>query len=62
MQKMVSLEKARRTLGPLAKHLTDDQVRQIINSLHLLAKEQLMYNGSKVDENGSTTSLSSHTS
>ncbi len=51
MEKIVSMSKARRILGSLAKELSDDQVRQLINSLHLLAREQLSYNGSKEHEN-----------
>jgi hypothetical protein len=51
MEKIVSISRARRTLGVLAKNLTDNQVRQMINMLHLLAKEQLVYNGSNNEEN-----------
>lgn len=47
---IISVEKARRILGELSKKLDDNQVREIILSLHLLAREQLCYNGSK--ENG----------
>lgn len=43
----VSIAKARRILGSLANELSDDQVREIIHTLHLLAREQLCYNGSK---------------
>lgn len=46
---IISVEKARRILGGLSKNLDDNQVREIIYSLHLLAREQLCYNGSKVN-------------
>ena len=51
MEKIVSISKARRTLGTLAEELSDDQVRELVNSLRLLAREYLLYNGSKVNEN-----------
>lgn len=50
---VVSIQKARRILGVLAQSMNDDQVKDVIYSLHLLAKEQLVYNGSKYDTNGS---------
>jgi hypothetical protein len=43
----VSISRARRILGQKYAHLSDNQVREIINTLHLLAKEHLGYNGSK---------------
>lgn len=46
---VVSVQKARRILGTLAHSMSDDQVKDLIYSLHLLAKEQLVYNGSKYD-------------
>ena len=46
---VVSVQKARRILGSAAKSMNDDQVRELIHSLHLLAKEKLVYNGSKYD-------------
>lgn len=44
---VVSIQRARRILGSAAKSMNDDQVRELINFLHLLAKEQLVYTGSK---------------
>ena len=44
---VVSVQKARRILGSAAKSMNDDQVRELIHSLHVLAKEQLVYTGSK---------------
>lgn len=44
---IVSLAKARRILGASAKSMNDNQVRELIYTLHLLAKEQLVYSGSK---------------
>ena len=44
---IVSISKARRILGTLADDLSDDQVKEILHTLHLLAREQLWYNGSK---------------
>jgi hypothetical protein len=44
---VVSIQRARRILGSVAKSMNDDQVRELINFLHLLAKEQLVYTGSK---------------
>ncbi len=46
---VISVQKARRILGTLAHSMSDDQVKDLIYSLHLLAKEQLVYNGSKYD-------------
>lgn len=44
---LVSVQKARRILGNLASNMNDDQVRELVQTLHLLAREQLQYNGSK---------------
>lgn len=55
---IISVQKARRVLGTLANCMSDDQVKGLIYSLHLLAKEQLMYNGSKHDTKESITGLS----
>ena len=44
---MVSVAKARRVSGTLLSSLSDDQVQEVITTLHLLAREQLWYNGSK---------------
>lgn len=44
---IVSVQKARRILGSTAKSMSDNQVRELIHTLHLLAKEQLVYTGSK---------------
>lgn len=43
----VSISRARRLLGSKYSHLNDDQVREIVTALHLLAREALGYNGSK---------------
>lgn len=52
---IISVQKARRVLGAFANYMSDDQVKDLIYSLHLLAKEQLMYNGSKYDTKKSIT-------
>lgn len=44
---LVSVRKARRTLGSLANNMTDNQVQEIIDAFTLLARESLQYNGSK---------------
>ena len=54
---VVSVQKARRILGVLANSMSDDQVKDLIYSLHLLAKEQLVYNGSKYDTTEPITNL-----
>lgn len=54
---VVSVQKARRILGALANYMSDDQVKDLIYSLHLLAKEQLVYNGSKYDTTEPITNL-----
>lgn len=54
---VVSVQKARRILGALANSMSDDQVKDLIYSLHLLAKEQLVYNGSKYDTTEPITNL-----
>ena len=55
---VVSVQKARRILGTLAHSMNDDQVKELIYSLHLLAKEQLVYNGSKYDKQESAANVS----
>ncbi|OGL24098.1 hypothetical protein A2791_04330 [Candidatus Saccharibacteria bacterium RIFCSPHIGHO2_01_FULL_46_30] len=55
---VVSVQKARRILGTLANPMSDDQVKDLIYSLHLLAKERLVYTGSKYDTTESITNLS----
>jgi hypothetical protein len=52
MGKVVSLKKARRILGARAKKMSDGQVLEYLDALHLIAKENTMYNGSKDKENG----------
>ena len=52
---VVSVQKVRRILGALANSMSDDQVKDLIYSLHLLAKEQLVYTGSKYDTKESIT-------
>ena len=47
LDQLVSISKARRILGTLANDLSDDQVKELLHTLHLLAREQLWYNGSK---------------
>ncbi len=54
---VVSVQKARKILGTLANPVSDDQVKDLIYSLHLLAKEQLVYNGSKYDTKESVPNL-----
>ena len=49
MAEIISVAKARRILGSIADSLSDDQVKEIVQSLHLLAREQLCYNSSKVN-------------
>lgn len=50
MSEMVSVTKARRILSSLSDTMSDDQVKEVVTFLHLLAKEHLWYNGSKVNE------------
>ena len=47
MAEIVSVAKARRILGSLADEMSDNQVKELIHMLHLLAREQMCYNGSK---------------
>lgn len=47
---VISIQRARRILGSAAKSMNDNQVQDLIHFLHLLAKEQLVYTGSKDDE------------
>ena len=47
LEELVSISKARRILGTLANDLSDDQVKEILHTLHLLARKQLCYTGSK---------------
>jgi hypothetical protein len=55
-ESVVTVSKARRILGDLAIELSDDQVKEILHTLHLLAKEHLCYNGSKDEEYGNVSS------
>ena len=57
MVKVVTIAQARRILGPLASPMADDQVQELILSLHLLARERKVYNGSKEEENGNVQQL-----
>lgn len=50
MEKVVSVAMARRILGSASNELTDTQVIEMLTTLKLLGNEQLLYNGSKVDE------------
>lgn len=45
---LISVSKARRILGTLSNTMNDDQVIELIHCLHLLARERLCYNGSKI--------------
>lgn len=56
MEKIVTVASARRILGKRAKGLSDTQVSEFINTLQILGREQLGYNGSKDEENGKHTS------
>ena len=47
----VSLTGAKRILGATAKGLSDDQVGELLITLTLLARQQLVYNGSKNEQN-----------
>lgn len=42
----ISLEKARRLLGKFGDKLSDNQVRELLITLTLLARQQLGYNSS----------------
>lgn len=55
-ESVVTVSKARRILGDLAIELSDDQVKEILHMLHLLAKEHLCYNGSNDEEYGNVSS------
>lgn len=47
MRRVVSIDDARRILGDLVVGLTDNQIQELIYTLHLLAREQIVYNSSK---------------
>ena len=51
-KQLITIQKARRILGKQAENYSDDQVRELLHTLKLLAREQLLYNGSKVSEKG----------
>lgn len=46
-QKIITVKEARKILGIKSDALSDTQIEEIILSLQGIAKEQLMYNGSK---------------
>jgi len=48
----ITIKRARRILGKQAESYSDDQMRELLHTLQLLAREQLLYSGSKVSENG----------
>lgn len=48
MEQFVPKSKARRVLGKSSDKYSDTQLREFIHNLHLIAREQLRYNGSKV--------------
>jgi hypothetical protein len=50
--KYITVKRARRILGRQAENYSDNQVKELLHTLQLLAREQLLYNGSKVKENG----------
>jgi len=50
MKQTVSVGMARRILGDVANELSDTQVQEMLYTFKLLGDEQLMYNGSKVNE------------
>lgn len=58
MGELVSLSKAKRILGSKAKGLTDTQIIELVNTLHLMAREHICYDGSKKEFrlNGNNTS------
>jgi len=48
----ITIKRARRIFGKQAESYSDDQMRELLHTLQPLAREQLLYNGSKVSENG----------
>jgi len=46
----MTISKARRILGKHGEQFSDDQVGELLHTLQLLAREQLLYNGSKVSK------------
>ena len=53
----ITVQHARRILGKVGKGLSDDQIRDMLDTMYLLAGEDLMYNGSKEGENGNDAEL-----
>ena len=47
---IISITKARRILGADVADMDDNEVQYLIHTLHLLAKEQLCYSGSKDEQ------------
>lgn len=46
-KQVISIKEARKLLGSPSKQLSDDQVREIINVLHLMARHYLQNSRSK---------------
>ncbi len=44
---IITIKEARKVLGSEYEGLSDTQIVELINTLALLARKQLMYNGSK---------------
>lgn len=51
MEQFVPTSRARRVLGKKASQYTDAQLQELVHNLHLIARDQLRYNGSKRKEN-----------
>jgi len=56
-EKRVTKARARHMLGAFALKLTDDQVEELLDSMYLLADENLMYNSSKESEMSNDTTI-----
>lgn len=53
----ITVQRARRILGKVGKGLTDDQVRDMLDTMYLLAGEDMLYNGSKESEKSNDSEL-----
>ena len=51
MTKMVTIATARRILGAPANKMSDEQLQELLDTMYVLAGENLLYDGSKKEDN-----------
>lgn len=62
MEQFVPKSKARRLLGKKADKYSDTQLQEVVHNLHLIARDQLRYNGSKESDKSNESKQPKHQS